>query len=200
MDLVTTGDRRTDPSSVERRRKSNDVGQGDQPTAPVDIANNIVEKNYVLKTLSLLSPPQFGQFTNIVSAYDVDITRDDFERLQTRRKLNDKNIECMMRWWSGQVNGRSGSNPSPPQSNPHLRRCYFWCGFHGNTKFGTFLLTHRTGKRHGVNRHHNKATKKTWGSTVESSFSHSRCTSPPTVPSDSARPICLTSETGSRRR
>jgi hypothetical protein len=51
------GDRRTESSSVERRRKSNDVGQGVQPTAPVDIANNIVEKNYVRKTLALLSPP-----------------------------------------------------------------------------------------------------------------------------------------------
>ncbi len=58
------GDRHTEPSNVERRRKSNDVGQGVQQTAPVDIANNIVEKNYVRKTLALLSPPQFGQFTN----------------------------------------------------------------------------------------------------------------------------------------
>ena len=55
----------------------------------------------------------------------MDVTREDFERLQTRKKLNDKGIEWMMRWWSSQVNGRYGRNPLPPQSNPHMPRCYF---------------------------------------------------------------------------
>ena len=121
----TEGDRQTKPSSAERRRKSNDVGQGAQPLAPVEIANNIAEKYYVSKTLALLSPPKYNQFTSIVSAYDVDITGQDFARLQIDTKLNDGNIDWMMRWWAGQVNGRFGEKPSPPPSNSHAPRCYF---------------------------------------------------------------------------
>jgi Ulp1 family protease len=124
-DPETKEDRHTKPSSDERRRKSNDVGQGTQPLAPVEIANNIAEKNYVSKTLALLSPPKYNQFTIIVSAYDVNITGQDFERLQVGTKLNDGNIEWMMRWWAGQVNGRFGKKPSPPQPNQQLPRCYF---------------------------------------------------------------------------
>ena len=120
-----TGDGHTEPSSDEHRRKSNDVGQGAQPMAPVEIAKNIAERNYVSKTLALLSPPTYDKFTNIVSAYDVDITREDLARLQTGTKLNDGNIDWMMRWWAGQVNGRFGKKPSPPQSNSQLPRCYF---------------------------------------------------------------------------
>ena len=55
--------------------------------APVEIAKNIAERNYVSKTLALLSPPTYDKFTNIVSAYDVDITREDLARLQTGKGL-----------------------------------------------------------------------------------------------------------------
>ena len=119
-DPETKEDRHTKPSSDERRRKSNDVGQGAQPLAPVEIAKNIAEKNYVSKTLALLSPPKYNQFTNIVSAYDVDITGQDLARLQIGTKLNDGNIDWMMRWWTGQVNGGSGRNHHP--HNP-IRKC-----------------------------------------------------------------------------
>ncbi len=124
-DPETKEDRHTKTSSDERRRKSNDVGQGAQPLAPVEIAKNIAERNYVNKTLALLSPPKYDQFTNIVSAYDVVITREDLPRLQTDTKLNDGNIDWILRWWGGQVNGSFGKKPSPPQSNPQLPRCYF---------------------------------------------------------------------------
>ncbi len=73
----------------------------------------------------MLSPPKYDEFTNVVSAYDVNITRKDFARLQVGTKLNDGNIEWMMRWWAGQVNGRFGKKPPPPQSNPQLPSCYF---------------------------------------------------------------------------
>ncbi len=118
-------DNNIQPSSDVRRRKSNDVRQGAQPTAPVEIDRKIVERDYVSKTLALLSPPKYDKFTNIVSAYDVDITGQDFARLQVGTKLNDGNIDWMMRWWAGQVNGRFGKKPPPPQSNPQLPRCYF---------------------------------------------------------------------------
>ena len=116
-DPETAGDRHTEPSSDERRKKSNDVGQGTQPTAPVEIARNIAERNYVSKTLALLSLPKYDQYTNIVSAYDVDINREDLERLQPGTKINDGNIDWILRWWAGQVNGGFGNKPSPPQSN-----------------------------------------------------------------------------------
>ncbi len=99
--------------------------KGAQPTAPVEVARKIEKRNYVSKTLALLSPPKYDEFTNVVSAYDVNITRKDFARLQVGTKLNDGNIEWMMRWWAGQVNGRFGKKSPPPQSNPQLLRCYF---------------------------------------------------------------------------
>ncbi len=98
-------DRHTEPSSDAGWRKLKEAGQGAQPKSPVEIARNIAEKNYVSKTLALLSPPKYDQFTNIVTAYDVEITKKDLARLQTGTKLSDKNIEWMLRWWAGQVNG-----------------------------------------------------------------------------------------------
>jgi hypothetical protein len=95
-DPETAGDRHTEPSSDARRKKFKDVRQGAQPTAPVEIARNIAEKNYVSKTLALLSPPKYDQFANIVTTYDVEIARKDLARLQTGTKLNDKNIEWML--------------------------------------------------------------------------------------------------------
>jgi Ulp1 family protease len=124
-DPATTGDRHTEPPSDVHRRKLRDEGQGAQPTEPVDLARSIAEKDYTGKTLALLSPPRYNQSTNIVSAYDVDIARKDLARLQTGTKLNDRNIEWMLRWWAGQVNGRFGERPSPPQPNLQLPRCYF---------------------------------------------------------------------------
>jgi hypothetical protein len=47
--------------------------------------------------------------------------------------------------------------PAHPEIHVHLLA---WLTWHGNNKFGTFPLTQRTGKRDGVNRHRNKATKK----------------------------------------
>jgi len=124
-DPETAGDRHAEPSNNVRWRKLKDGGQGAQPTAPVEIARSIAEKNYVGKTLALLSPPKYDQFTNIVTAYDVVIARNDLARLQIGTRLNDKNIDWMLRWWAGQVNGRFGKRPSPPQPNPQLPRCYF---------------------------------------------------------------------------
>jgi hypothetical protein len=124
-DLEIEEDRHTEPSSDAGWRKLKDAGQGTQPKSPVEIARNIAEKNYVSKTLPLLSPPKYDQFTNIVTAYEVEITKKDLARLQTDTKLSDKNIEWMLRWWAGQVNGRFGKKPSPPHPNPQLPRCYF---------------------------------------------------------------------------
>jgi hypothetical protein len=124
-DPETKDDRRIKPSSDERRRKSNDVRQGAQLLTPVEIARNIAERDYISKTLALLPAPKYGQFTNIVSAYDVVITRGDLARLQTGIKLNDGNIDWMLRWWAGQVNGGFGNKPPPPQLNQQLPRCYF---------------------------------------------------------------------------
>ncbi len=81
--------------------------------------------DYVSKTLALLSLPKYDQYTNIVSAYDVDINREDLERLQPGTKINDGNIDWILRWWAGQVNGGFGNKPSPPQSNTQSPRCYF---------------------------------------------------------------------------
>ncbi len=130
IDPETTGDGRTKLTSVERRRKrSNNEGQGVQsPTPPTRIAENIKERNHVSKTLSLLSSPQYDKYTNIVSEFGMDVIREDFERLQTRKMINEGRINWMMRWWSSQVNGRFGSKPSPPQDNPHMPRSFF-----GNT-------------------------------------------------------------------
>ncbi len=127
IDPETTGDRCAKSISVERRRRrSNNEGQGVQPPAPpTKIAEDIKERNHVSKTMALLSSPPYDKYTNIVSAFGTDVTREDFERLQTRAMFNEGSINWMMRWWSGQVNGRFGSNPPPPQSNPHMPRCFF---------------------------------------------------------------------------
>jgi Ulp1 family protease len=124
-DLETKEDRRIQPSSDERREKSNDVRQGAQLLTPVEIAKNIAERDYISKTLTLLPAPKYDQSTNIVSAYDVVITRGDLARLQTGTKLNDGNIDWMLRWWAGQVNGGFGKKPPPSQPNQQLPRCYF---------------------------------------------------------------------------
>jgi Ulp1 family protease len=124
-DLENKEDRRIQPYGDERMRKSNDVRQGAQLLTPVEIAKNIVERDYISKTLTLLPAPKYDQFTNIVSAYDVVITRGDLARLKTGTKLNDGNIDWMLRWWAGQVNGGFGKKPPPPQPNQPLPRCYF---------------------------------------------------------------------------
>jgi Ulp1 family protease len=127
IDPETTGDGRTKITSVERRRKrTNNEEQGVQPPAPpTKIAEDIKERNHVSKTLALLSSPQYDKHTNIVSAFGMDVTREDFERLQTRKLLNEGSINWMMRWWSSQVNGRFGNKPPPPLANPHMPRCFF---------------------------------------------------------------------------
>ncbi len=50
-DLENKEDRRIQPYGDERRRKSNDVRQGAQLLTPVEIAKNIVERDYISKTL-----------------------------------------------------------------------------------------------------------------------------------------------------
>jgi hypothetical protein len=131
IDPGTTGDGCTKLTSVEhRRRRSNNKEQGVQsPAPPTKMDKDNEEKSHVSKTLALLSSPMYDKYTNIVSAFDTDITREDFERLQTRVILNEGIINWMMRWWSGQVNGRFGSNPPPPQSNPQIPRCFFTSTF-----------------------------------------------------------------------
>jgi Ulp1 family protease len=127
IDPETTADGRTKLTNVESlKKRSNKEGQGVQPPAPpTKIAENIKERNHVSKTLALLSSPQYDKYTNIVSAFGMDVIREDFERLQTRKMLNEGSINWMMRWWSSQVNGRFGSKPPPPQVNPHMPRCFF---------------------------------------------------------------------------
>ncbi len=131
IDPGTTRDGRAKVPNVEhRRRSSNNKGQGVQsPAPPTIMTKDIEEKSRVSKTLELLSSPLYDKYTNIVSAFDTDITREDFERLQTWVMLNEGIINWMMRWWSGQVNGRFGSNPPPLQSNPHMSRCFFTSTF-----------------------------------------------------------------------
>jgi Ulp1 family protease len=131
IDPGTTGDGSAKLPNIEhRRRSSNNKGQGVQPPAPpTKMAKDIEGKSHVSKTLAFLSSPLYDNYTNIVSVFDTDITREDFERLQTRVMLNEEIINWMMRWWSGQVNGRFGSNPPPPQSNPHMAGCFFTSTF-----------------------------------------------------------------------
>jgi len=120
IDPETTGDGRT------KLIRSNNEGQRVQPQAPpTKIAEDIAERNHVSKTLALLSSPQYDNHTNIVSAFDMDVTREDFEGLQAHKMLNEGSINWMMWWWSSQVNGRFGNKPPPPQPNPHMPRCYF---------------------------------------------------------------------------
>jgi hypothetical protein len=103
IDPGTTRDGRAKLPNVEhRRRSSNNKGQGVQPPAPPTImTKDIEEKSRVSKTLELLSSPLYDKYTNIVSVFDTDVTREDFERLQTRVMLNEGIINWMMRWWSG---------------------------------------------------------------------------------------------------
>jgi hypothetical protein len=99
IDPGTTGDEHTKLIDVERRRgRSNNEGQGVQSLAPPpkQIAEDIQEGNHLSKTLVLLSSPTYDQYTNIVSAFDTDITKEDFERLQTRRILNEGCINWMI--------------------------------------------------------------------------------------------------------
>jgi hypothetical protein len=131
IDPGTTGDGRVNLPNVEhRRRSSNNKGQGVQsPVPPTKMAKDIEEKSHVSKTLAFLSSPSYDKYTNIVSAFDTDITSEDFEGLQTRVMLNEGSINWMMWWWSDQVNRRFGSNPPHPQSNPHMPRCFFTSTF-----------------------------------------------------------------------
>ena len=99
IDPGTTGDELAKLIDVERRRgRSNNEGQGVQPLAPPpkQISEDIQEGNHLSKTLVLLSSPTYDQYTNIVSAFDTDITKEDFERLQTRRILNEGYVNWMI--------------------------------------------------------------------------------------------------------
>jgi Ulp1 family protease len=127
IDPGTTGDGSDKYTSVEHwMGRSEKKRQGVRPPAPpTKMTEDIQEKNYVSKTLKLLSPPLYDEHTNIVSEFDTDVTRKDFEGLQEQKRLNDRILDWMMRWWSDQVNGRFGKNHPPPQSNPNMPRCYF---------------------------------------------------------------------------
>jgi hypothetical protein len=95
------------------------------PPPPAETAAAIKERNHVSKTLALLSPPSYDKHTIIVSAFDTCITKADFGRLQPDVMITDEVVNWMMRWWTTQVNGRFGKNPTPPPSNPRMPRCYF---------------------------------------------------------------------------
>jgi len=123
-DSVTTG---INPINVERpKERSNNERQGTQsPAPPAETTTGIEEKHHVSKTLPLLSSPSYDEHTMVVSAFETDITRKDFEKLHPNVMLNDNHVNWMLRWWSSQVNGRFGNNPPPPKSNPHMTRCFF---------------------------------------------------------------------------
>ena len=126
-DQGTAGDGIAKYTNVEHRMgRSANTSQGAQPpNPPTTMAKDIEEEHYVSKTLKLISPPRYDEYTNIVSEFDTDVIRKDFEGLQEQKRLNDGIIDWMMRWWSGQVNGRFGKNPPPPQPILNMSRCYF---------------------------------------------------------------------------